>query len=109
MSKKVKGTVRVESMYNKGDPTVEEEEIEVQVFPDGVTPGGVSVRIGETHQPAAFHSVQVQVEVTLPCYVEETFDAIDDATEVVYTKLDEELAKYGRKSFRNSSSQGREK
>jgi hypothetical protein len=98
--KKVNGRLLVNSQYNfskySGRESItedREEQIEVDVFPDGTTPASVSFGVSTTVNMENYESVKITAMVTLPCYKEE----IDDAFIVAKGIVDEQVSNDVRK------------
>ena len=64
-----------------------EEELEVRVFPEGVTPAVASVKVGGTFNTGNYESLRVDVFVSLPCYEEDVEDTLRYAGELAEAKF----------------------
>lgn len=87
-------TVRVRRQYREEgdlvtDPEEEFEEIAVQDFV--VEPARTGLRVGHTINMGQYWSLQVQVEVSVPCYREELPQAFDFAAKFAVERLQREI------------------
>lgn len=89
----VKETIKVSRMYREGKiiskEEAEEEPIDVRSFQEGMAQVSYGCRM--TINTGNYESVQISVDVQLPCYLEEIVDAYKAARQFVSTRLSSEV------------------
>jgi hypothetical protein len=81
-----RGSVIATKHYGKKgtEEDTEFEELEVRVF--DVEPAHVRINVGFTVNLGNYNSGRVDTAVTLPCYVEEIDEALEEATDIAGKK-----------------------